>query len=312
MQILNTERLYRAVKNKSALATRFSAIDHGRAFIPEHLTQLYHSAYYGELNPEQKLRYNQLFALRAIEQLMTLEEHFIALVIGRARRNPLLRTDKALQYCMQEMILEEAEHYRMFASLNRLAEPAIYQQQDMYFAQMSLPERASLGLLGVLPGITPFLLWTLLILEEFSTYISRQMLHRDNGSLGPLESNFVQAHREHLKDESRHVAICANALNELLDGQDNKLIKLNARILRHFMNEYMSPKRGGVRVIRHLCKEFPALLQSEAAMIRAVRQQSPDPLIWGAINNAAAMPATNKMMQRYPQFSLQSVQAVPA
>ena len=312
MQILNTERLYKAVKNKSALATNFSDVDHGCAFIPEGLTQLYHTEHYGELKPDQKLRYNQLFALRAIEQLMTLEQRFIALVIGRTRRSPLLRTNLELQYCMQEMILEEAEHYRMFASLNRLAEPAIYQQQDLYFAKMSLPEQASLGLLGVLPGITPFLLWTLLILEEFSTYISRQMLHQQNGPLGPLEPNFVQAHREHLKDESRHVAICANALNELLSGKNNRSKKLNARLLRHFMNEYMSPKRGGVRVVRHLCDEFPALRRNQAGMINAVRQQSPDPLIWGAINSAAAMPATNEMMRRYPEFCLNRGQAIPA
>lgn len=306
MPILNAERLYQAVKNKSSLSTNFTEIDHSRPFMPESLTQLYHTEHYQELSTEQRLRYNQLFALRAIEQLMTLEARFISLVIRRSQRIPILRNNTSMQYCMDEMVSEEVEHYNMFRSLNRLAEPSIYQQQDMYFARMSLAERVILELLALVPGITPFLLWTLLILEEFSTHISQQMLQQRSGPLGNLEENFIRAHREHLKDESRHVAICANSLREILRESSIASRKMNALLLHYFMDEYMTPKRGGVRVIRHLCKELPALKEHENEIIKAIRKQSPDPLIWGAINNASAMPTTNKMMQRYPEFSLSS------
>jgi len=304
MPIVSVERLYQAVQNKIPLSTDFTAVDTSRPFMPETLTQLYHTEYYDDLTIEQRLRYNQLFALRAIEQLMTLEARFISLVIRRSRRSPALRKNAPLCHCMQEMITEENEHYNMFRSLNRLAEPAIYQHQDMYFARMSLTERASLELLAFLPGITLFLLWTLLILEEFSTHISRQMLQQRKSPLGQLEDNFLKAHLEHLEDESRHVAICANALIELLEESSITSRNLNARLLHYFMGEYMTPKRGGIRVVRHLCGEFPALENRETRMLNAVRQQSPDPLIWGAINSVTAMPTSNAMMQRYPEFSL--------
>jgi len=306
MPILTTERLYKAVKNKKTLLTDFTEVDHSRPFIPEHLTQLYHSTYYKPLPHKIKLRYNQLFALRAIEQLMTLESHFIAQVIRRSQRTPVLRNNIQLQYCMQEMITEEVEHYKMFHTLNQLAEPAIYEQHELYFARMTGVEKMTLGILARLPGITPFLLWILLILEEFSTYISHQMLQAGDTALGPLEKNFIKAHREHLKDESRHVAICANALNELLTVTHKHIRSFNARLLHTFMKEYMTPKHGGVRVIEYLCQEFPELAVQKAQIIEAIRRQSPDPLIWGAIQSMDALPVTRQMMQLYPEFSISS------
>jgi len=306
MPIITIERLYQAVKNKTQLSTEFSAIDHQCLFMPQELTQLYHTAFYTQLTGAQKLRYNQLFSLRAIEQLMTLEARFISLVIKRSQQSPLLRENKPLQYCMREMIKEEVEHYHMFRALNQLAEPAIYQQQDLYFARMSHSERLTLELLALLPGINALLLWILLILEEFSTHISHQMVLQAESSSIPLEKNFVKAHREHLKDESRHVAICANALNELLQQSSGTAKKINARLLTYFMHEYMAPKHGGIRVIKHLCQEFPELKKQQGLMIQIIGKQSPDPLIWGAIHSVQAMPATNQMMRIYPEFALKN------
>jgi len=304
MPILTTERLYKAVKNKTALLSDFTELDHSRPFIPEHLTQLYYTAYYKPLPREIKLRYNQLFALRAIEQLMTLESRFIAQVIQRSQHTSVLRNNTQLQYCMQEMISEEVEHYKMFHTLNKLAEPVIYKQHELYFARMTGIEKMVLGLLARLPGIMPFLLMILLILEEFSTYISRQMLQAGETDLGLLEKNFIKAHREHLKDESRHVAICANALNKLLSVTSTRTRTFNARLLHLFMKQYMTPRHGGVRVIEHLCREFPELAGQNNQMQYAIRQQSPDPLIWGAVQSETAMPVTHQIMQLYPEFSL--------
>lgn len=303
MSIPSVQQLYQAVQRKPALSTDFGPVDHSRPFTPEPLTQLYHTEHYRELSTAQRLRYNQLFAMRAIEQLMTLEARFIAMVIHRSQRHPRLRHNTLLLECMGEMVAEEVEHYRMFRDLNLIAEPAIYQNREMYFAHLGVADRMALELLGRTPGITPFLLWTLLILEEFSTYISRQMLQQRSGPLGKLEENFVKAHREHLKDESRHVATCANALDELLSHSGATTRRLNATLLHRFMGEYMTPKRGGLRVIRHLCREFPELGKREALFLAAIRRQSPDPLISGALASSRAMPVSNALMARFPEFA---------
>lgn len=304
MSRISPERLYHLTLNKSALNTEFGVIDRSKPYMPEALTQLFHTPCYEWLSKEQKLRYNQLFALRSIEQLMTLEERFIALVISRCKRTSVMRDKQALQFCMAEMVVEEQQHFAMFHRLNRQAEPSLYLSAPMIFARMSKTERAALEVLAKLPGLMLFLLWSLLILEEFSTYISRQMVKCQAGTLGELEVNFVSAHREHLKDEARHVAICANAISDIYQSSSSMNRKLNALVLRTFMREYMTPKRGGIRVLYHLQQEFPELITKLPDMEAAVRAQRPDTVIWQALNNPKAMPVTHHMLHTCPEYSL--------
>ena len=302
MRILNSEQLYLAVTRKQALDTTFGQIDHGKLFMPEHLTQLYHTPGYTLLSDKQKLRYNQLFAMRSIEQLMTLEAKFIALVLKKTKKSNEINRDKQLVYCMREMAGEEQQHYRMFSRINRQAEPRIYQDQEMYFARFGTLENLALSGLIYLPGINLFLLWMLLILEEFSTYISTAMIKEARLSADSYESNFVKVHREHLKDETRHVNICANLISTLMCKSAQPLIHLNTFLLRKFMHDYMTPKRGGLRVIEHLCSEFPELQATKNALIDSIRAQKQDSVILKAIQDPAGMPCSHALFLQYPGF----------
>jgi len=304
MKIPDSSQLYNAVLQKKPLLTNYGDIDHGKYFIPERLTQLYHTPAYSLLSPQQQLRYNQLFAIRAIEQLMTLEARFIALVLARTKKSTRVKADKELVYCMQEMAVEEEQHYQMFLKLNKLAEPGIYKNADMHFAKITVLEGTVLHLLSKTPGISLFLLWILLILEEFSTCISKQMLENSvpQEQETELEPNFVQVHREHLKDESRHVAICANLLSKLIRHSSNTTIRLNRFILNKFMTDYMTPKRGGIRVINKLVEEFPELLVHKQTIIDSIKSQKQDKVIFDSIQNPKLMPFSHKLFQQYPDF----------
>jgi hypothetical protein len=302
MNIPDSKQLYQAVTRKKPLDTGFAKIEHDRLYMPEHLTQLYHTSAYNFLNKEQKLRYNQLFALRSIEQLMTLEARFIELVLRRTSRNPHINKNEQLLHCMQEMIEEEKQHYQMFHSINVLAEPGIYANRSMYFARFTLPEQIALTMFTVTPGITLFMLWILLVLEEFSTYVSKQMIKAWQHSPDRLEPSFVKVHREHLKDETRHVAICANLISTMLDQTSPAIVKINALLLRKFMYDYMTPKRGGIRVIKHLVNEFPGLAIHENDMISVIRAQKQDKIIFEAIQNPDSMPFSHSLFQQHPDF----------
>lgn len=302
MRILNSEQLYLAVTRKQALDTTFDQIDHDKLFMPERLTQLYHTPGYALLSDKHKLRYNQLFAMRSIEQLMTLEAKFIELVLKRTSKSHEVNKDEQLVYCMQEMASEEQQHYRMFSRINRQAEPCIYQDEEMYFARISTWENLALSGLVYLPGINLFLLWILLILEEFSTYISTAMIKEARLSAARYEPNFVKVHREHLKDETRHVSICANLISTLMRSTAQPLIQLNTFLLRKFMHDYMTPKRGGIRVIEHLCREFPELQATKKTLIDSIRAQKQDSVISKAIQDPACMPCSQALFSRYPAF----------
>ncbi len=302
MKIPDSNQLYNAVLNKKPLKTDYTEIDHSKLFIPERLTQLYHTSAYTLLNPQQKLRYNQLFAVRAIEQLMTLEARFIALVLARTSKLAHFKYNSELIYCMQEMENEEVQHYQMFLTLNKLAEPVLYKHNDMVFAKLSHLERGILQLLAKTPGISLFLLWILLILEEFSTCISKQMTNKNDDTGIRLEPNFIQAHREHLKDESRHVAICARLLKKLIKNSNATTIKINQFILSKFMADYMTPKRGGIRVINKLIDEFPELKKHQNSIIKAIKSQKQDKIIFEALQDPKLMPFSHKLFQQYPEF----------
>jgi len=302
MKVPDSSQLYQAVLRKKPLFTKLGDIDHSKLFMPEKLTQLYHIPAYTWLTPPQRLRYNQLFAMRSIEQLMTLEAYFIAMVLKRAKKSAHIKSNQELIFCMEEMAKEEEQHYAMFLSLNKHAEPDLYQQNDMYFAKMSLFERTSLGALAKTPGILLFLLWILLVLEEFSTCISKQMLQNNNNDAETLETNFVHIHREHLKDESRHVAICAHLLSTLIKETSRTTIRLNIFILNTFMREYMTPKRGGLRVIEKLVQEFPELHSRQEEINAAIKNQKQDKVIFDAIQDPKLMPYSHSLFQLYPEF----------
>ena len=302
MNIPNSEQLYLAVSRKKPLDATFGQIDHDRFFMPEQLTQLYHTPAYTLLSDKQKLRYNQLFAMRSIEQLMTLEAKFIEMVLRRTKKSHSVKHDQKLLYCMQEMASEEQQHYRMFYEINRLAEPRIYQDREMYFARFSTFENMALSSLVYIPGINLFLLWILLILEEFSTYVSTAMIKESRSSADRYDLNFVKVHHEHLKDETRHVKICATLISSLINESTHPVIHLNTFLLRKFMRDYMTPKRGGIRVIEHLCSEFPDLQGKKKALINSIKAQKQDNVIFNAIQDPECMPCSHTLFTQYPDF----------
>jgi len=300
--IPNSDQLYQAVARKKPLHTNLSQIDHNKLFIPEHLTQLYHTSAYSMLNDKQRLRYNQLFSMRAIEQLMTLEQEFIASVLKRTEKSSRLKLNRKLITCMHEMALEEEQHYQMFYSVNRLADPDIYLNKEMFFARFTRLERFALNTLLLTPGINLFLLWILLILEEFSTFISTQMIRAHKQFPDKLDSNFVNVHREHLKDETRHVAICANLITTITEDSHPLIIKLNTFLLKKFMRDYMTPKRGGIRVIERLALEFPELADKKPELIEHVKNQKQDKVILEAIQDPKSMPYSHELFKQHPEF----------
>lgn len=303
MKLAKPENIIKAIRNDGSGtgSVTFGDIDFSRYFMPEELTQLFHTPAYELLSDAQRLRYNQLFALRTSEQLMTLEEFFIERVLQYSRSRHADEFDKGMVESMKTMAWEEQTHYTMFARLNRQAEPELYAGNDYLFATMTLPERLLLRILPAVPGLLPFQLWLLMLLEEFSTAISKKMIRH---ATSELEANFVKAHKAHLVDETRHVHICGNTLAILLNRTSPRVRRINVRLLHTFMNDYLTPKRGGIRVIRHLVREFPELSEIERRLIQEIRIQKRDKIIWDMIREPSEMPITHLLLDRFPDFRM--------
>lgn len=301
MNLLDPSQLLN-VMNRQGSGTghiEFDRIDSTQYFMPESLTQLYHTPVYSALKNEHRLRYNQLFALRTSEQLMMLEECFIEQVLKQSHKENSGDNTKALLECMKAMVWEETTHYAMFARLNRLAAPRIYADSDYFFVKTNLLESVLLKALPNIPGVKTFLLWLLMILEEFSTAISKKMIQEYSSRFEP---NFFLAHKAHLIDETRHVHICGNLLLQNLESASPFIKKINVKLLQRFMSDYMAPKRAGLRVIERLIEEFPELSELKSAMCHHVRSQKQDKVIWEAIQNPKEMPITHLLFEHFPEF----------
>ena len=277
----------------------FSRLRQDQAFVPESFTQLYHTPLYRELDDKQRLRYNQLYGLRSNELFMLFEEGFTRRVILRLRES-CASADPQLAECLDLMLEEESNHHRMFLDFNHRVLPEAYRDARGHFARPGPVEGALLVLLTARPAGWPFMLWIILLLEEFSTAFSLLLIRRE-ASEG-LCADYVRLHRLHMLDESRHVALDALLLQRLLPALSHSRLTANGRIFRFLLNEILAPKRSGIRVLHALVREFPDLKARLPAMKHAVRDLPHDPGMFSLVSDAETLPVTHTMMALYPAF----------
>lgn len=281
----------------------FRGLDADRRFVPETFTQLFHTPFFAELSEAQRLRYNQLYGLRSNELFMLFEEGFTRRVIHKLT-DACSKTEPELGECLRLMLVEESAHHEMFLEFNRRLSPELYRDQRGYFARPAAVEEFLLRLLTGRPGTWPFMLWLILLLEEFSTAFSRLLIARERAD--DLSPQYVRLHRLHMLDEMRHVALDATLIERHLQGLAGWRMTLNGHVFRILVREILAPKRSGIRVLRHLATEFPHLRTRLPEMVNAVRSLPHDPGIYPMLANAEDLPITHALLVRYPAFAFLS------
>ena len=238
-------------------------------FIPEAQTQLYYTPLYRELTRAQKIRYNQLYALRVNEYIMMLERDFVDPVLKALRRRALQRGSPALRRSLEGMLAEEERHYQAFVALNRRCAPQDYAAAEVQFMRLRPHERAVLHAMHAGARWLPFALWIIIAMEESSIGLATSMVRHGEGALGRLEPGFVAVHREHAKDEARHIHIDVHLVRACLATLPAAWRALNAKLFIAVMRDMTSPKAAGTgaRVVRRLVAEFPGLAPLERGLI---------------------------------------------
>lgn len=279
---------------------RFPEIAVDRLFVPEDFTQLYHTPLFAELNDVQRLRYNQLYGLRSNELFMLFEKGFTRRVISRLQ-GVCAEIDPLLGECLCLMLEEEDNHHRMFLEFNRRLLPEAYGDGRGHFARPSPTEDVLLKLLTSQPVRWPFMLWLILLLEEFSTAFSRRLMA--NEQTAALSPDYVRLHRLHLLDEARHVALDVALLERFMPPLSPRRQAINGRVFRRLLSEMLAPKRSGIRVLRTLAAEYPELSGLLPQMVTAVRALPQDPGLYPMVVDAETLPHTHALLTRYPAFN---------
>jgi P-aminobenzoate N-oxygenase AurF len=283
-----------------------SNIDLRKPFVPEAHTQLYYTPVYQSLHREHRLRYNQLFGARINEYIMMLEADLVERLLAPLRRRPDVARNPALVRCIDIMVEEEKRHFQCFAALNRACFPAIYAERDRHFSDLPLLPRALFAIVGLLAGRLAFALWYLMATEESSTALARDLARNPTTeTLGELEPTFAAVHREHMKDELRHLQI-DGILVELCLARSRRAARvLNAALFRSMMRVVTRPTRAGagVKVIRELVRQMPELSWREEEMIRAVLALKDDAAYQTSLFNRRAMPITFGVFDAAPELA---------
>ncbi len=279
-------------------------IDFSKPFIHEGFTQLYHTPVYSKLKYEQKLRYNQLCAIRTNEQFVFFESDFTIRVIEKLIKDPSICSDSDMLECLTAMLVEEVSHHKMFHELNLRCMPTVYKNDARYFIRLSGVERFFINNVIRLRFGMIFMVFLILIMEEYSVRVSRSLMKsRVTESLGEIDDAFINVHRKHFIDEIRHVHIDVHLLERLIGSAGGFKRIFNSFVTKRFLKEILTPKRAGINVIRHLVNDFPELLPLQQEMITSLRSFSVDPTIqYGEMSRDEA-PLMNYLLELYPEFA---------
>ena len=281
-----------------------ATVDHCRPWVPEDNTALFHSPVYASLSHAQRLRYNQLFALRNNEYIMMIEHDLIERLMPPISRLPQVRADPQLSAAIATMLQEERRHFAGFAALNRVARPDLYPAgQDCFFAQLPAWQRGLFSAVGLLSGRLVFALWFLMAMEESSKDMARRTLHsRETDTLGPLDPGFLQVHHQHLKDETRHVHLDAWLIEHCLHQRH---ARLNAWLFKCMLPAVTRPTRhgSGARVIRQWVRECPELAPREDELLAAQVALVHSPTFHRSLFNRRIMPHTFAMFDQCPALA---------
>jgi hypothetical protein len=276
-------------------------------YVPEDYTQLYYTPLYASLSFEQRLRYNQLFGLRINEYIMMLEGDLVERLLTPLLCQPLVAADAALVQAINTMILEEHRHFGGFAALNRACRPDLYPPgEDRLFSRLPAWTRAMFWTVGLLAGRLSFALWYLMAMEESSIAMARDMMRRpETETLGRLDSAFVSVHREHMKDEARHLHIDGRLIDCCIGSTARARRILNARLFQAMLIGITRPTRGGsgVMVIRQLVRDMPELAVREEEMIRAVLALKNCRLFQESLFNRRIMPTAFRVFDDTPELA---------
>lgn len=274
MTVLGLERIA-AVRSDPARCTQrvdTASVDRSRPFLPEDQTQLYYTPGYALLDRGQRIRYNQLFGLRVNEYIMMLEREFVDPVLRALRERVRRFGSLELLRELEAMRDEEAAHYDAFVALNRACEPAAYAADDYWFMQLKPYERGMIAAMNAGARWLPFALWIIVAMEESSIGLATAMRRAGDTALGALDPHFVAVHREHAKDEARHIHVDVHLVRACLHTFSPAWRRINAHVFTMFMRDMTAPKANGTgaRVVRQLVRESPDLARHQDELIHGL------------------------------------------
>jgi len=269
-------------------------IDTTKLFVCPTLTPLYYTSTYRQWSDFQRLRYNQLSAISFIQLIVFFEKSFAGALEAMTDSVGCDRERKAR---IDQFLADERRHCAMWRRLERGCSPKAPLPTVIH-------DKGHFGimirLLTAFPKIFPVDVLTMLTLEEHSIEISRRCGRLD---IGELEPHFASAYRAHLLDETRHVQIDRQLLQDLVQSLSPTIRRLNAAMFRWFIRTlWLRPRRAAARVLSAMIQEFPELKASRERALLELAGLEYNSDYRSMMFSATTLPMTFSFLHSHPDF----------
>jgi hypothetical protein len=276
-------------------------IERGRNWAPENIATLSYLPSYAKFTAQEKLRYNQLFAMGVCEQFIWLEENFLVNTLRRVLEKN--RPPAPLREAMGHFIAEEIKHTEMFWRVLEKSEPAWYAGRRFHLYNTAPWQQALLDFILRMPGLFLVWIWTAIFFEERTVDYCRHYQRVQKADPESIDPTFAQLHEYHFKDELRHYQLDQHLLTWMYDPQPGWKKKLCARMFTSLMRSYVFPRRTSRRILEVMGEEFPRLKEDVIpALLRELPGIGRSPEFHRMAFSMDSVPKTLALFAQYPEL----------
>ena len=171
-------------------------------------------------------------------------------IVGREGSDELLGA-------LESFASEEQEHIRHWSRLHSQSLVAIKMPIGSRVVQRNRLVESSLAIFARRAKRLPAMFWIMLALEEHGLEVSKRTTHQSNCD---IDAFHVQAHRDHLRDEAKHVRWDCLLIDCFFRRISTAGRTINASVFHHLLLGFMlAPKRGAMNVLQHMVRQRPHL-----------------------------------------------------
>lgn len=265
------------------------------------LTPLWYTPGYRQLDEDGRRLYNQLTALISMEVIEWFEVTFLPVlttVSNRLESNP---ADKDLVDALRCFADDEREHIGWWRSLHAASVEAVGLEAGTRLMRIRPLGRWVLDRLAHSSRWLSAVYWVMLSLEEHSLEIARRTLSTHDH---PIDPRHREAHRQHQRDEARHVQLDWHLIDRLYSRQPSAIRKLNAVLFGSLLTRYLLPPvRVGCEVIDHLVRLRPDLSPHARTLKRQLHAVGAHPDYRAMMYSPYATPILFTLFDTYPEMA---------
>lgn len=219
------------------------------AWLPSNMNPISYLPSYNLLSGEEKLKFNQYYALGLCEKFVFLEECLITSITKLLQVESM---NSQLRLQCEQFVEEEKDHCDLFINLCNVAEPKKYNGKPYYFLKQFKSHNFFADFIFKKPNLFLFWSWLAVYFEEKTIIVSHEYVNAKKS----VDSLFCKAHFLHLQDELQHVQFDIDFINNFYKTKSNYKKKIAVKMLYNTVNKIIVPSKTLKIIFKSIINEL--------------------------------------------------------